>query len=430
MANQDQDTVDLDFARVKKLFHYLETLDTKTSEKIMHLQSLQKNIEDFEEVVDRLTKSNFRLEDLVRFMETENELHNLTELIRDIRLGDDEGFNPAGLRSDAARKRFFDKVMKALGEMMESYSSQDQDDKLEQEVKILEHALGITIAAASTSGVTFKKEGGSEALVGASISGVTFKKEEGGEASDLEEQKMRSKFEEGLKKERDSGKKSLMEYIKKCNESDKEPGVMNALKVQAVKVGIELSRLIIDFVFMMLGQEQWAEKIRLSKSSLKGCCIEDENSMVIKKILNLLEMAKIDEPIKGKWAGIEQTELDECNQKESLNRKGHIDDLFDEFLDQALGLLSRQFIELALNLESFMSHPLLPKSEDLMNVVLTEFKCRLKQSEEKLKGIGEDINELKAMLSSKVDRKDEKMTEARIFVESMIAELWNQSESS
>ena len=103
---------------------------------------------------DRLTKSNFRLEDLVRFMETENELHNLTELIRDIRLGDDEGFNPAGLRSDAARKRFFDKVMKALGEMMESYSSQDQDDKLEQEVKILEHALGITIAAASTSGVT------------------------------------------------------------------------------------------------------------------------------------------------------------------------------------------------------------------------------------------------------------------------------------
>ena len=396
----------------------------------MHLQSLQKNIEDFEEVVDRLTKSNFGLEDLVRFMETENELHNLTELLRNnIRLGDDEGLNPAGLRSDAARKRFFDKVMKALGEMMESYSSQDQDDKLEQEVKRSEQALGITIAAASTSGVTFKKEEGSEALAGASISGVTFKKEEDGEASDLEEQKMRSKFE-GLKKERDSGKKSLMEYIKKCNESDKEPGVMNALKVQAVKVGIELSRLIIDFVFMMLEQEQWAEKIGLFKSSLKGCCIEDENSMVIKKILNLLEMAKIDEPIKGKWAGIEQTDLDECNQKESLNRKSHIDDLYDEFLDQALGLFSHQFIELVLNLESFMSHPLLPKSEDLMNVVLTEFKCRLKQSEEKLKGIGEDVNKLKAMLSSKVDRKDEKMTEARIFVESMIAELWNQSESS
>ncbi|KAL4627779.1 hypothetical protein ACB092_05G190400 [Castanea dentata] len=411
MANQDQDTIDLDFARVKKLFYYLETLNTQTSKKIMHLQSLQKNIEDFEEVVDGLTKSNFRLEDLVRFMETENELHNLTELIRDIRLGDDEGFNPAGLCSDAARKQFFDKVMKALGEMMESYSSQDQDDKLEQEVKRLEQALGITIAAASTSGVTLKKE-------------------EGGEASDLEEQKLRSKFGGGLKKERDSGKKSLMEYTEECNESDKELGVMNALNVQAVKVGIELSRLIVDFVFMMLGQEQWAEKIGIFKSSLKGCCIEDENSMVIKKILNLLDMAKIDEPIKGKWAGMEQTELDESNQKESLNRKSHIDDLFDEFLDQALGLLGRQFIELALNLESFMSHPLLPKSEDLMNVVLTEFKCCLEQSEEKLKGIWEDINKLKAMFSSKVDRKDEKMTEAQIFVESMIAELWNQSESS
>ena len=53
-----------------------------------------------------------------------------------------------------------------------------------------------------------------------------------------------------------------------------------------------------------------------------------------------------------------------------------------------------------------------------MNVVLTEFKCRLEQSEEKLKGIGEDINKLKAMFSSNLDRKDKKMTEARIFVES------------
>ncbi|KAK4588964.1 hypothetical protein RGQ29_019818 [Quercus rubra] len=389
MANQDEDTVDLDFARVKKLFHYLETLNTQTREKIMHLQSLQNNIEDFEEslsgifVLEMMKVST--LQDYAVMQQGSG------SLIR----------------------------MKALGEMMGSYSSQDQDDKLEQEVKRLEQALGITIAAASTSGVTFKKEEGGEALAGASISGVTFKKEEGGEASDIEEQKL-SKFE-GLKKGLDSRKKSLMEYIKECNESDKELGVMNALKVQAVKVGIEVSRLIVDFVFMMLGQEQWAEKIGFFKSSLKGCCIEDENSMVIKKILYLLEMAKIDEPIKGKWARMEQTELDESNQKESLNRKKHIDDQFDEFLDQALGLLSRQFIELTLNLESFMSHPLLPKSEDLMNVVLTEFKCRLEQSEEKPKGIGEDINKLKAMFSSKVDRKDKKMTEARIFVESMIA---------
>jgi len=63
---------------------------------------------------------------------------------------------------------------------------------------------------------------------------------------------------------------------------------------------------------------------------------------VIKKTLNLLNMAKIDEPTKGKWAGMEQTELDESNQKESLNRKSHTDDLFDEFLDQALGLLGRR----------------------------------------------------------------------------------------
>ena len=65
-----------------------------------------------------------------------------------------------------------------------------------------------------------------------------------------------------------------------------------------------------------------------------------------------------------------------------------------------------------------------------MNVALSDFICDLKKYEEKLKRIGEDINKLKAMVSSKQERKDEKMTETWIVVESMIAELWNQSESS
>ena len=196
-------------------------------------------------------------------METENELNNITELIRDICLGDDEGFNTAGLRSDAARMRFFDKVMKALGEMMGSYSSQDQDDKLEHEVKRLEQALGITISAAS-------------------ISGVTFKKEEDGEASD-----QRGKSEEGFKKERvgGTGKKSSMGCIKESKESDKEFGVPNVKKVQANEVGIMLSRLIVDFMFLMSGKEQWAEKLESFKSELKGVSMKNVNSMVINKIV-------------------------------------------------------------------------------------------------------------------------------------------------
>ena len=140
----------------------------------------------------------------------------------------------------------------------------DQGDKLEQEAKRLEQDSGIMIAAAR--------------------SGVTFKKEEGGEASDQREQVLRSKSEEGFKKERvgGTGKKSSMECIKESKESDKEFGVLNVIEVQANEVGIMLSRLIVDFMFLMSGKEQWAEKIESFKSELS---IKNVNSMVINKII-------------------------------------------------------------------------------------------------------------------------------------------------
>ena len=50
--------------------------------------------------------------------------------------------------------------------------------------------------------------------------------------------------------------------------------------------------------------------------------------------------------------------------------------------------------------------------------------------EEMLIRIGEDISKLKAMFSSNLQSKDDKMTNILNFVESMIIELWNQSESS
>ena len=95
---------------------------------------------------------------------------------------------------------------------------------------------------------------------------------------------LRCNCEEGFKKEQDSGKKSLMDCIKECNESDKEFGVLNSINVLEVEVGIELSRLMVDFMFMMSGKEQWTEKIGSFKSALKGLRIED---VVISKIINL-----------------------------------------------------------------------------------------------------------------------------------------------
>ena len=89
------------------------------------------------------------------------------------------------------------------------------------------------------------------------------------------------------------------------------------------------------------------EKIGSFKSALKGLSIED----VINRIINLQEVEKNDEPLKGKWAGMEHSELDQCNQKKILYRRNLITDLFDKLLEQPLDLLCDQFIVLALHLE-------------------------------------------------------------------------------
>ena len=245
MANQDQVMIDLDFSRVNELFHYMETLHTQTSEMIMCLQSLQKNMQDSRKrFIDSLTKPYFQEEEVVRFKETSDEIQHVSKRVSDILLGDDEDFNPAGQSGDAAmraKRLFFGSiVMKAFEDMMGSDSS----------VKRLEQDLHITIAAAR--------------------SGVTFKKKEGGKASEQKLQILRSNCEEGFKKDQDGWRKSLIECIKECNESDKEFGVLNAIKVQAVEVGIELSRLMVDCVYDVrertMGRKDWKFQICTPRS--------------------------------------------------------------------------------------------------------------------------------------------------------------------
>ena len=187
-----------------------------------------------------------------------------------------------------------------------------------------------------------------------------------------------------------------MNCVKECKESDKLFKVLNAMKVQVAEIRIELSRLMDDYMLMMSGKEQWAEKIGRFMSKLNG--------LSIKKIIKLPKMEKIGER----------------NLKKLLKIRSPIDDILDKFLEQVLDLLCDQFIVIALYLESIMSHQLHPESQDFMKEKLTAYKCGLKQSEEMLKDIGENINILMAIFSSKLDCKDEKTIDDLHFTESMI----------
>jgi hypothetical protein len=251
------------------------------------------------------------------------------------------------------------------------------------------------------------------------------------------DQKMRDlmrECKEGLTKKdgSDSGKKSLMGWIKAFPTSNEESGVViTRLKARAVDAGIKLCNLAIDFVFMMMSrQEELAAKIWKFRSALEWV-IEDGNfnSMVIVKILTLLEMAegevseiKRSKELKNKG----KSEIDDGDQKEISNERIRVNEILDQFFEQILHQIFSQLLEAALRLESIISHRSLPAdSEALMKEALSRLECDLKQCEEVLEWIREDITPLKAMFPLELeDPKTTTTTETRNLVASKVYELW------
>jgi hypothetical protein len=252
------------------------------------------------------------------------------------------------------------------------------------------------------------------------------------------EQKMQAlmrECKEGLIKKdgSDSGKKNLMGWIKAFHTSNQESGVVITIKARAVEAGIKLCNLVIYFVFMMSRQEELAEKIWKFKSTLKWVTEDGNfNSMVIEKVLTLLEMA--------------EGEVSEIKRSEGLKNKGkavivsrhqeerpnvgriRVNKLLDQFFEQILYQIFDQFLEVVLRLESIISHRKLPaKSQMRMKKALSMLECELKQCEEVLEWIKEDVITLRKMFPLKLGLKlkDSKTTEARNLVAPKIHELWS-----
>lgn len=377
---QDQDKFDLDISRVNELFHYMQALHEPTSLMIIRILALQMNIQDTRNrFINSRTKPGFQEKTPIKNSKESqgsyNEFQILWKRLNDTILGGGGGSNPAGVSRDAVSRHIFGLFL--TKEIEEKMGSDSSVKRLEQDLR-----ASITMADASKD--------------------VRVKNEEGVEVSELNMQVLRRKCEEGFKKAQESGKKSLMDCVKECKKSDKLFKVLNAMKVQVAELRIELSRLIDDYMLMMSGKEQWAEKIGRFMSKLNG--------LSIKKIIKL--------PKKEKF--------EKRNLKKLLKIRSPIDDLIDKILDQVLNLLSDQFIVIALHLESIMSYRLHPESQDFMNVELAAYKCGLKQSKEMLKDVGENIDILKEILSSKLDCKDEKTIDDLHFMESMIVRYWNK----
>ncbi|KAL0012391.1 hypothetical protein SO802_007499, partial [Lithocarpus litseifolius] len=109
---------------------------------------------------------------------------------------------------------------------------------------------------------------------------------------------------------------------------------------------------------MISGKEEFEAKIEGLKFALKWASTEEEDSMVINKIVTVLEHAIV--------------------LNESVKKKIGLN---------VLPLPLNKFFKLAADLESFMSHTQIPKAQNLTYMDLSTFECDLKKSEKKLKGL-------------------------------------------
>jgi hypothetical protein len=197
------------------------------------------------------------------------------------------------------------------------------------------------------------------------------------------------------------------------------------MKARVVIAGLELSNLVIDFVFMMSTRDELAEKIGEFKAAFTWA--SKLNSMVIDKVVNLLEMVDREvrkitrsEELKNKGKSV----IDDSDGDERSNERIRVQEVLDQFFKQFLYQIFVQFLEAFLRLEFITSHPKLSGSGLRVKKALSMIECDVKHCETVVKSLREDIVALQTMFPFKSEFEDAKMVEARNFVEPKIYELW------
>ncbi|EEF42702.1 conserved hypothetical protein [Ricinus communis] len=108
------------------------------------------------------------------------------------------------------------------------------------------------------------------------------------------EAKMRALLQEvvnnDFKKDERETKKSFLEWLKDCVESDDDWETLKELKTRAVNHGIKLSHLLVDVIFLMSQNVKSLAKFEVLIASLEWE-FQGENSVVICRIVDVLDTA-------------------------------------------------------------------------------------------------------------------------------------------
>jgi hypothetical protein len=232
-----------------------------------------------------------------------------------------------------------------------------------------------------------------------------------------------------IKRAGNSGKNNSMGWMKASHTFSKESSsrAVITMKARVVEAGIQLSNLVIDFVIMMSRRDELAEKIGKFKAAFKWATESKLNSMVIYKVVNLLEMA--DRELRKLRRSEELTNkgklvIDDGNRNERSIERIRVKELVDQLFEKILYQIFDQFLEAVLHLEFITSHRKLPNSGSGMKKALSVLECEVKHCETVVELLRQDIMALQTMFPFKLEFEDAKTAEARNVMAPKIYESW------
>ncbi|EEF31127.1 conserved hypothetical protein [Ricinus communis] len=240
-------------------------------------------------------------------------------------------------------------------------------------------------------------------------------------------------------------KRSFLDLLKECDESDAGSKALRELKIKAVNLGINLSRLVVDLMFLdsVPVDYDMLVKFQVLATSLTWI-FEGENSVVLRRIFDLIvtangELRKMKESKKAQMSMavmIEEEWFIKSRYKEELmieeagsqRMNQEQEGLIEDHADKPILLLLKGI----LCLECFWMHRGLPNSKISLKNAIPLLEAEILKCEEALKLIKDKVKDLIKIYASWFGEEVLNMKQSDEYraMDSKIYELWSRIEES
>ncbi|EEF31126.1 conserved hypothetical protein [Ricinus communis] len=221
-----------------------------------------------------------------------------------------------------------------------------------------------------------------------------------------------------FKNDEGESKKSFLEWLRECDESDDDDWeTLKDLKIKAVNLGINLSRLALDLKFLTTVDGDLYTKGLVLASALNWVFDEDENSVVVQTIYELLTTENVE---------IMAPETKESKQAMIAEKwaKSIDESLIEDATDKPILL----FLSEVFRFECFWMHRGLPSSKKSLKYAIPSLVAEFHECEEAFKVVENEVKDLIKQYSDmyEQDLNMKKKSDEYKALESEIKEFWSR----